>query len=72
MDEVEIAVGATTEAATVDVALAGAVGEAAAAVGVTPAALIDGKLQANISIETMDKIMRRRFFIVPPFVCSVS
>ena len=60
------------EAATGDVALAGAVGEAATTVGVMPAALIDGKLQANISIETMDKIIRRRFFIVPPFVCTVS
>jgi len=68
MDDVESAI----EAAAGDVALAGEVGEAAKVVGVTPAALIDGKLQANISIETMDKIMRRRFFIVPPFVCSVS
>jgi len=68
MDDVESAVGATAG----DVALAGAVGETAAAVGVTPAALIDGKLQAKISIEMMDMIIRRRYFIVPPFVCTVS
>jgi hypothetical protein len=67
MDDVESAVGATAG----DVALADAVGEAAAVVGVTPAALIDGKLQANISIETMDRIKIRRF-IVPPKVLSTS
>jgi hypothetical protein len=38
----------------------------AVSVGFTLAALIDGKLQAKINIETINKTMMRRFFIAPP------
>ena len=44
----------------------GEVGEAPAANGSTPFTVTDGKLQASISIEMMNKAMMRCFNIVPP------
>jgi len=75
-DDVEgAAEGTTAEATTEDVALAGGeageVGEGVS-VGIVTVALTDGKLQASITINAMDKIMRRRFFILPPFRLTAS
>jgi len=75
-DDVEgAAEGTTAEATAEDVALAG--GEAgevgdAVSVGIVTVALTAGKLQARIIINAIDKIMRCRFFILPPVRLTTS